>query len=594
MYTHTHTHTQLKIQSLMDKHGQDPDLWPIAKSLLTSPPPHPSLLTASHPPLQQGHHYKTHPESPSDESPRLELSWQFHSPAGTKRNPHYSGQTGFEPDTSVSTGQQSPTGDFKAHSQPPLTPSLSSTSSESSPNVQNLTTSQISRGKPARRGHRLRGFPTFQTEEQCSVGSWRQNRGSLASLRSREDPDGQSDISSNSPEHLLIPAERRSVSSIPPSAPLTPPPSTPLTTNGNSYKPTITPEMIQSALEALELMENKDTPISLTPHGTADESHGPIFPEAVTNALTAWISSQSTSGGQGVSSNATPLLSPPPSTPLETDSNQNTEDELGTATIRHGISASDLITALSTLMPSSSRHNSINTSGDSSIVCSVPACTPKEGLSEWIKLGIRPDEVIQALSALTIASNEDGETEPSERVKTVAEDSLKVAQNEGSLLVEGQTATVTASPPAEKFDDVKKQVLVDRSSPIEPVYPASSGYHDSSEDEESDSVFSTPPPPLDIHLLSCKTDTLELNVGMGHEECGTGMGQIGESTVVPHPPSLAVAIETSTDGRSHPDTCVPDESVPGFPGNDEGVHLTGEDEESIHRPVDSVLYSDLN
>ena len=33
--------------------------------------------------------------------------------------------------------------------------------------------------------------------------------------------------------------------------------------------------------------------------------------------------------------------------------------------------------------------------------CSVPATTPQEGLGEWYRLGIRPEEVIQALTALT-------------------------------------------------------------------------------------------------------------------------------------------------------------------------------------------------
>ena len=209
-----------------------------------------------------------------------------------------------------------------------------------------------------------------QEEEYYAVGS-------LSSFDSyREEPDGQSDIMNDLPETLLVPEND------PPSShSLTPPPSTPLTTNGNN-KPQITPAMIRSALEALQHIQNKETPISLTPH---EDTPTPIFPEAITLALTAWITSQS--------SGDTPLVSPPPSTPTEACQDR----------AHRAISASDLIAALSALIHHQEGQGSGDDSAESSVPCSVPSCTPQEGLSEWLKLGIRPEEVIQALSALTIA-----------------------------------------------------------------------------------------------------------------------------------------------------------------------------------------------
>ena len=64
----------------------------------------------------------------------------------------------------------------------------------------------------------------------------------------------------------------------------------------------------------------------------------PVLSEAVTSALTAWISRQNSSA----SATATPLVSPPPSTPMETSLEYQP---------CRPISASDLITALSSLIP---------------------------------------------------------------------------------------------------------------------------------------------------------------------------------------------------------------------------------------------------
>ena len=100
--------------------------------------------------------------------------------------------------------------------------------------------------------------------------------------------------------------------------------------------------MIRAALEALQQIEDKQRPLSLTPNepttGGGVAVTTPVLPEAVTSALTAWISRQNSSA----SATATPLMSPPPSTPLETSLEYQP---------CRPISASDLITALSSLIP---------------------------------------------------------------------------------------------------------------------------------------------------------------------------------------------------------------------------------------------------
>ena len=181
--------------------------------------------------------------------------------------------------------------------------------------------------------------------------------------------------------------------------------------------------MIQSALEALQQIEDKQRPLSLMPNETMCTSASapvPVLSEAVTSALTAWISQKNNT----MSTNSTPLVSPPPSTPLDSS----------TEVPCRPISASDLITALTSLIPPPSNvpdskghtSSSVNRekvedlkgkeasrddgewltsrirSIDNSNPCTVPSTTPQEGLEEWYKLGIRPEEVIQALSALTI------------------------------------------------------------------------------------------------------------------------------------------------------------------------------------------------
>lgn len=301
--------------------------------------------------------------------------------------------------------------------------------------AQSLISSQTSRGSGSGRGKEgrfRRDVSPSWSDKEFVAGSGtkasifvnpRLRDDSLVSLPdSREEPDGQSDISSISPEAIVLQRESTPDTPVEPTdtpsiCSLTPPPSTPLTANGNSFKPTITPIMIQSALTALQQIQDKDTPISA---GGIDSEggHSPIFPEEVTTALTAWINQQH-QRSRGSSELQTPLLlSPPPSTPQKPESECASDTHSAVvnldapgANIRHGISASDLIAALSSIMGGQESAD-MATSGESSGVCSVPACTPKEGLNEWLRLGIHPDEVIQALTALTISRAEqevDGE-----------------------------------------------------------------------------------------------------------------------------------------------------------------------------------------
>lgn len=303
--------------------------------------------------------------------------------------------------------------------------------------AQSLISSQMSGSRHGKGGKSGREASPLEEDFVAGRGSKvasyipRFHNDSLVSLPdSREDPDGQSDISNVSPEAIVIrreptpetPVETMDTPSV---CSLTPPPSTPLTANGNSFKSTITPLMIQSALTALQQIQNKDTPISTTGGAEEGGGHSPIFPEEVTTALTAWINQQHNRSA-GSSELQTPLLSPPPCTPQRPESESDNLSAVinldGTGTgagtgmgesVRHGISASDLITALSSLIAQDSTVDTA--SGESSGVCSVPACTPKEGLSEWLRMGIHPDEVIQALSALTISRAEqegEGKEEP--------------------------------------------------------------------------------------------------------------------------------------------------------------------------------------
>ena len=89
-------------------------------------------------------------------------------------------------------------------------------------------------------------------------------------------------------------------------------------------------------------------------------------------------------------------MTPPPSTPLEGG---------GQDKAHNSISASDLMAALMALIqPPEGNSGGEDSSGGSSLACSAPYGTPQEGLAlgEWLRLGIHPEEILQALSALTI------------------------------------------------------------------------------------------------------------------------------------------------------------------------------------------------
>ena len=160
-------------------------------------------------------------------------------------------------------------------------------------------------------------------------------------------------------------------SSDPPSLSITNPPPTPQMPNGNYNKPRVTPAMVHSALEALQQIEDKQRPLSLTPHETlSTPGTAPIFSEAVASALSAWISQQNSA----VSANTTPFVSPPPSTPLEASTELSCRP----------ISASDLIAALSALIPSASLSTS-SVSSSSRDTKVAPSLSLRERGGEWKK-----------------------------------------------------------------------------------------------------------------------------------------------------------------------------------------------------------------
>ena len=227
--------------------------------------------------------------------------------------------------------------------------------------------------------------------------------GSIVSLSSREDPDGQSDISSASPEPRMNGGSDRSSVTV-----LTPPPSTPLPQQEGTGKPTITPSMIRSALESLQQLQSssKTTPQSGT-SPSENSTHSQICPETVASALTVLISQET----QHSSSEATtPHLSPPPSTPLGDTADQT-----------NNLSSTDLISALSALV-TPSRHSSVGASGENSVVCSVPSCTPNEERCEFLRLGFKPEDVIQALTALSLQSVEDCDSEDTGNLSPIEEE----------------------------------------------------------------------------------------------------------------------------------------------------------------------------
>ena len=367
---------------MTEKYGSDPDVWPVAKSLTNV-----ELRSGPPPPIT----YDSREPSPQS-SPDLEVSWQVQSSFGGRPRPLVQASSSKHRSASL-PADDNQTIDNQLHRSFDHLPSpLREHSQEKHLLSQGIATRQI---VPETRQFR------HYKEEHYSVGSLvsptYDREGSLVSLLSREDPDGQSDISSTSPEPCsnIGRSEPSSVSL------LSPPPSTPLPQNESAAKPTITPAMIRSALESLQqIQSSKGTPLSDTPL-SEDSSHNQICPEAVANALSVWMNHEAQRHTSVSSDNTTPYISPPPSTPLDTVS----IDDQSSHTCMP-ISSSDLVAALSALAAPSRRSSTV-TSGESSAVNSVPACTPKEGISEWLKLGFKPEDVIQALTALSLQNGEE-------------------------------------------------------------------------------------------------------------------------------------------------------------------------------------------
>ncbi len=369
-HTLSFTLFQAKLQALVKKHGPEPDLWPLAKSLTYIE----SSTEGPTPPQTP-----TPPRTPTQSAPGLEVSWQVQSSIEQKPRPLTKSRAYSLPLSGTVVTDRPPShGSFDQ---------LPSPQHEYSQERYLLSQSIASRKLD---------FKDRQCfEEQYTIGSpvSPASKGtSLVSLSSREEPDGQSDISSVSPEHCLNGVSERSSVSI-----LTPPPSTPFPLQDEASKRTITPSMIRSALESLQQMQsNRVTPQS----GASPSEHSQICPETVANALSVLINQDSQPLRLSVSSDTpTSCLTPPPSTPLGEINDQSTT-----------LSSSDLISALSALVvPGQS-------SGDSSTVTSVPACTPNEDRKEWRRLGFKPEDVIQALTALSLQIGEETENSTTDDV----------------------------------------------------------------------------------------------------------------------------------------------------------------------------------
>lgn len=296
--------------------------------------------------------------------------------------------------------------------------------------------------------------------------------GSLVSLLSREDPDGQSDTVSVSPEACCNGSSEPSSVSL-----LSPPPSTPLPQNESTTKPTITPAMIQSALESLQqIQNNKGTPLLSTSHSD-DSSQKRICPETVANALSTWMNqeAQHEVHSSRSSCNTTPHVSTPPSTPLDVVSSDDQKLRTGIP-----ISSASLFVALSALVVPS-RQSSTVASEESSVVGSVPVSTPSEGISEWLKLGFKPEDVIQALSVLSLQSREETSDDPG-----VVKDSLSPIQVDK---VVPKTVCTNGMDPCHSDNEGKTE---SRSVKQEGYSTERVSFDNTMSDEPPDFVFSPP------------------------------------------------------------------------------------------------------
>ncbi|XP_019853590.1 PREDICTED: nischarin-like isoform X2 [Amphimedon queenslandica] len=158
---------------------------------------------------------------------------------------------------------------------------------------------------------------------------------------SRDDPDGQSDSPclDSSPLSLATP------------------PCTPAGGQEVGVVSSITPQMILNALESLSSSQTRS-----------------VSPDSLSQALQGFINEH--------------LLTTPPSTPL----NEGEED--------HPLSSADLILALTATL---SAHIDGEGSEGGSAVPSAPVGSPQEGLSELVRLGLQPEDILKALNSLTVA-----------------------------------------------------------------------------------------------------------------------------------------------------------------------------------------------
>ncbi len=403
---------QARFQGLVKKYGPEPDVWPIAKSLTY---------------IESSAETQTPPTTPTQAVQDVEVSWQVQSSFEQKPRPLIKYRSSSLPlvGPGIMDRPAAPTthGSFDR---------LPSPQYEQSQEKHLLSQSIASRKL---------NFTDLQShQEQYTVGglvSGVSKGSSVKSLSFRAEPDGQSDISSVSPEPTLNGGGQSDISSVSPeptlnggeqserssaSVLLTSPTSTPLFTQETSGSNNITPAMIRSALESLQLMQSSTPQSDISPLESSNSSQ--ICPETVANALSVFIRQESLS----VSSDTPTLcLSPPPSTPLSDITQSNT------------LSASDLVSALSALAVPS-RQSSIDPSGDSSGATSVPACTPSDD-REWLKLGFKPEDVIQALTALSLQMTEEADSSTNEDVN------LSPIQEEMGHL------TVTANQPLDCESD---------------------------------------------------------------------------------------------------------------------------------------------
>lgn len=193
---------------------------------------------------------------------------------------------------------------------------------------------------------------------------------------SREEPDGRSDASNHSVDALGIPASSSSPCSV------STPPCTPQPPSPGDHGSQVTPEMISSALEALTQAASHASSTISTPQ---EERH---LPELISQTLSSWITDHSS-------------CATPPSTPMDMDE----------ASQPQAVSAADLIAALTSAISLHRVEEVGSSTGRESGVPSVPACTPQEGLLELAKLGIQPEDILEALSALSIVREEEGGVE---------------------------------------------------------------------------------------------------------------------------------------------------------------------------------------